>query len=77
MEPGTKANQLPVKGRLVYPFLFLPSPSAISPRPALTHMMSERSNPHHRNGERLPALSLTVEPLPVLTHRNEWVTPKK
>lgn len=35
MEPGTKANQLPVKGRLVYPFLFLPSPSAIEPGPAL------------------------------------------
>jgi len=49
----------------------LPSPSLYAKERALTHMMSERSNPHHRNGERLPALSLTVEPLPVLTHRNE------
>ena len=33
---------------------------------AMAALMVEREIPHHRNGEPLPGLSLTVEPLPDL-----------
>jgi hypothetical protein len=48
------------------PYGRAPTGPLLNSRACLRILMVEREIPHHRNGEPLPGLSLTVEPLPDL-----------
>jgi len=71
VEPAYAFNLLIGWGGLMVEHL-----KVLNSRACLRILMVEREIPHHRNGEPLPGLSLTVEPLPVLSSPL-WSSPLK